>query len=413
MNLKVNKHIQVGLMVVLALIVFIWGYNYLKGRNILQPSNDYFLKYTEISGIMESDPVLIRGLRVGQVNDIYFDPANPKFITIRIVVDKSLRIPKDSKAMLSSIDMLGSKGIVLDIGTSGSFHQPGDTLNASIKEDMLSKLTSNLGPVKDQGASIITNTDSVLMKVNNTMNQQTMENIQAVTDNLKSMTEELSKWVAMNQAAMTATVENLKLTMEAVAQERENIAATLANLKTISDQLSSADLANTMASLDSTMQNLSAITYTLSNEEGSLQKLMNDPELYMNLTEATESANLLLEDVRKYPSRYVHLSLVNKNKSTYMDEEGVVKKLADNEKVSFLIVVKKSSSPIEITSEHFKTPNAISEFEYKDEFYYHTGENALYSDALERIDKVKETYPNAFIQVLKKGKPVPLEKVLR
>ncbi len=413
MNVKVNKYVQVGLMVLIALLVFIWGYNFLKGRNILNPSNDYYLNYTEVSGIMESNPVLIRGLKVGQVTDINFDPTNSKYITIRIVIDKSVRIPKDSRALLASIDMLGSKGIILDVGTSPHFYNPSDTLRSEVQADMLSNLTKEMGPIKDQGQSILTNTDSIMMKVNATMDDETMANIKAVSENLKLMSEDMADLIKLNKAAITATVENLKLTMDVVAQERENITVLLENLKTFSDDLSKVELSKTMVSLDSSLQSLTALTNSLNSENGSLHMLMEDPALYNNLSAAAENASLLMENMRQYPSRYVHLSLFNKSQSTFMDEEGITKQLSENDNLSFLIVVKQSRTPLSIDRDNFANPNMVNEFQYKDDYYYHTGEYKLYQNVLDRIEIVKVTYPTAFIQVLKKGKPVPTEKVLK
>lgn len=412
MNFKTNKNAQIGLMVLFSLISFIWGYNFLKGRNILNPSNEYYLTYSEIAGLMESDPVIIRGLKIGQVNGIRFDPAKPENIVIRIVIDKNIKIPTDSKAILGSSGLIGTKNIKLAIGRAKTYYSAGDTLKGNTEVDLLHKLNAEINPIKDQGALFLSRADSIALSVNKILVSETINDLNATIKNLRNLTQEVTLLVAANRAGLTATINNLNLMSETVSNERENIAAMLQNLRSFSDTLNTLNITPTMEKLGSTMSNLDQLTAKLNNDEGSLSLLMKDPSLYYNLSSASENANLLLENFRNHPNRYVHFSLFNKSNSTYFDQDGVRKKLSENEDLSYRIVVKKTENPVSIDKNTFINPFVISEFKYKGVYYYYTGEFKMYDNVLENLEMVKQTYPDASILVLKKGKPIPIEKIL-
>lgn len=406
MNIKANKYLQIGLMVAVALVTFIWGYNFLRGRNILNPSNEYYLAYPEVSGLMESDPVLVRGLKIGQVSAIDFDPKHPENILIRIIIEKNIKIPTDSKIILGSISMLGSKGIRLEMGESTLYHNLGDTIVGTTEIDLLNKFNDEIGPIKTKSELILSRVDTIAGSVSQILNEQAIADIHYTIHHLRLVSEE----IASSRVAISETMESINLMVAALANERETITSILQNIDSLTNPEVYAQL---IASLEGTMGNLNDLTSTLNNEDGSLQKLMKDPELYDNLTAVSNDADLLLRDIRNYPNRYVQFSLFNNGKSTYLTKEGVTKKMSEYDDVAFRILVKKAKSPVAINAENFVDPTQISEFEYKKTYYYYAGEFMLYQDADEMMEEVSKQYPDAKILVLKKGKPVPIEKVLK
>lgn len=406
MNIKTNKYLQIGLMVIVSLATFIWGFNFLKGRNILNPSNEYYLAYPEITGLMESDPVLIRGLKIGQVSSIHFDPNKPENILIRIILEKDINIPTDSKIILGSISMLGSKGIRLEIGESTLYYTTGDTIVGTTEIDLLNKFNDEIGPIKTKSELILSRIDTITGSVNSMLSAQAIADIHQTIHYLKLTTQE----IASSRAAISETMESINLMVATLAEERETIASILQNIDSITNP---ALYSKMMASIEGTMNDLNQLTTTLNSEDGSLQKLMTDPELYDNLTATSHNADLLLQDMRNYPNRYVQFSLFNNGKSTYLTKEGVTKKMSEYDDVAFRILVKKAKNPVVINADNFVDPTTVSEFEYKGTYYYYVGEYMLYQDADEMLVKVSEQYPNAKMLVLKKGKPVPIEKVLK
>lgn len=406
MKIKKNKYLQIGLMVIASLATFIWGYNFLRGRNILKPANEYYITYPEITGLMESDAVLIRGLRVGQVNSIKFDVQKPENILVKIVIDKNVSIPKDSKLILSSISLMGTKGIVMEIGETTNFYSSGDTIAGTTEIDLLNKFNDEIGPIKEKSEHILNKVDSVAGSVNNALSEEMIHDLHLIIKNLRVVSTE----IADGKHAINETIENINLITKRIADERETMATILQNIKAITDPEAYAEI---MLQLEGTIGNLNELTTTLNNEEGSLQKLMKDEELYNNLTAVSNSADDLLRDMKNYPNRYVQFSLFNSGKSIYLDKEGVTKKLADEEDLVFRVLVKKTENAVSINKENFVDPTLISEFEHKGTFYYYAGEYMLYTDADTALEKVSIDYPDAKMMVLKKGKPVPIEKVLK
>ncbi len=406
MNIKKNKYLQIGLMVIAALISFIWGYNFLRGRNILKPSNQYYITYPEISGLMESDAVLIRGLKVGQVNAIMFDAQHPEDILVKIVIDKNISIPKDSRLVLSSVSLMGTKGIVMEIGNTTRYYSSGDTIKGHTEIDLLNKFNDEIGPIKEKSELILDRVDTITGSVNKALSEDMIRNLHLIIKNLQLVSGE----IAAGKHAINETIENINLITARLAEERETLAAIMQNIKEITNPEAYAQI---MAELEGTMGNLNTLTASLNNEEGTLHKLMTDAELYNNLSSVSNSADDLLRDMKNYPGRYVQFSLFNNGKSIYLDKEGVMKKLADEKDLDFRILVKKTENAIAIDETNFVDPTQISEFKHKGTYYYYAGEYKLYTEVDAALERVSNDYPDAKILVLKKGKPVPIDKVLK
>jgi phospholipid/cholesterol/gamma-HCH transport system substrate-binding protein len=102
------------------------------------------------------------------------------------------------------------------------------------------------------------------------------------------------------------------------------------NFAKLSDSLSAAGLGRTLASLESTMSSLDQVTSKIENGDGTLGLLMNDKELYNNLNNTTKELDLLLQDLRLNPKRYVNVSVFGKKQKEYtLPEDDPAEKIED------------------------------------------------------------------------------------
>ena len=99
-----TKEVKIGLIGIAALAMLIFGINYLKGINMFQSANYYYVEYTNINGLAGSSPVFANGYKVGTVRNINYNYAKPGHVTVEVEVDKEMRIPKGSTCLLYTSD---------------------------------------------------------------------------------------------------------------------------------------------------------------------------------------------------------------------------------------------------------------------------------------------------------------------
>ena len=371
MKLKIlkSREAQIGFLIAIILALFIWGFNFLKGRNILTPANYYYCTFEDVGGLMESNFVMIRGYKVGLVEDIKLSRDTRKLIVTMVLEEENLKIAKGSKAVLYNLDMLGTKAVKLELVPGTEYYESGDTIPSNIQKDMLSTIEDQLSPLKDKITSVISGLDSVITSVNNTFNAQTVENLQTTISNLNTTSASIKNLLADKGSSLNKTIDNLKSITADLNHPEEGIKPILSNIGSISDSLANSNLKSVVSHLDSTLASLQIVMNKISVGEGSMGKLVNNEELYNNLSASTASLNILLEDMKAQPSKYVKLSLIDWGKDVYIDDDGVTKKLGDE--TSYIIVVKQTNQAMEINEGNFKEASQINEMKQDDHFYYY------------------------------------------
>ena len=299
MNFKITKEFKVGVWVVIVIALTYFGVNYLKGVNIFNPTNYYYLKFSHINGLVETNPVNVKGYKVGLVQKIIYDYDNPSNdVVVVLQVDDDLKIPVGTKAGLVS-GLLGSPTIELYMDQNSTvFYQRGDILPSYVDDGVVEALTAELMP---RIQSIIPQLDSLLVSLQviaqDKAIEKSLDNIQVITTNLKGTSYKLDNLMAKD----VPTVLN-------------NANSMMTKFDKVGDGLSKVDFQKTVNQLNSTLASVQGVTDKINKGEGSLGLLLNDKALYNNLNATVNSANDLLIDLKANPKRYVQFSLISKNK---------------------------------------------------------------------------------------------------
>lgn len=299
MNFKITKEFKVGVWVVIVIALTYFGVNYLKGVNIFNPTNYYYLKFSHINGLVETNPVNVKGYKVGLVQKIIYDYDNPSNdVLVVLQVDDDLKIPVGTKAGLVS-GLLGSPTIELYMDQNSTvFYQRGDTLPSYVDDGVVEALTAELMP---RIQSIIPQLDSLLVSLQviaqDKAIEKSLDNIQVITTNLKGTSYKLDNLMAKDVPAVLNNANSMMTKFDKVG-----------------DGLSKVDFQKTVNQLNSTLASVQGVTDKINKGEGSLGLLLNDKALYNNLNATVNSANDLLIDLKANPKRYVQFSLISKNK---------------------------------------------------------------------------------------------------
>ncbi len=306
----------VALSFIVALMVFVWGFNFLKGNDVFVKERKLFAVYPNVNGLVQSNPVVINGMRVGQVTDLYFHPD----MSGQIVVEMSLRtnfpLPDNSVARIFSSDLMGSKAIELKIGKSAVNAATGDTLPSALEASLMDEVNAQVAPLKTKAEGLISSLDSLVVIVQAILNENTKDNLaQSMTNisltfkNLEHTTANIDSLVISERKRIAAIMRNIELISKNFEKNGTDINRIIANTASFSDSLAAADIVGTLKRADQSLADLSVILQHINEGQGTVGALMHNDTLYFELEKSAAELNKLLEDVRLNPKRYVKFSL--------------------------------------------------------------------------------------------------------
>ncbi|MCW3106346.1 MAG: hypothetical protein JWQ09_852 [Segetibacter sp.] len=323
--MKINNETKVGALTALSITLLILGFNFLKGKSLFKTGNFIYAKVKQTKGLMISNPVYINGLQVGSVYEL--EEANKKIDTIIISIKlaKDVNIPVNSIAAIKD-NPLGSPSMEISMGDSKAYLKNHDTIPTIDNPGMFGSVTAKLTPVVDQVRVTLQTLDSVLRNVNNIFDPMTKNNMREVAGNINRITASLVVSAAalqelMNQqtGVLAKSMGNLNSFASNLAGNNQKINATMANLEKSTRNLSNADVDGTINQLRGTIERLNTAVAKIDSKEGSMGKLLNDNQLYDNLANTTRSLNILMDDIRVNPKRYVSISVFGgKAKKQYL-----------------------------------------------------------------------------------------------
>lgn len=316
--MTVSNETKVGALTAVAITLLILSFNFLKGKTLLKTGNYLYAKYTDTKGVKISNPVYVNGFQVGAVADIENADPTLQSLIVAIKLTDVYDIPTNSIAVINE-NPLGTPSIVIKIGNSTTYLQQGDTLQTAESKGLLSGVMDKLDPVTAQLEKTIATLDVVLKNINSVFDPQTKNNLQAVIANVNKTTESLvvssaSLQQMMNQqtGVVVQSLNNVNRFTKNLSDNNDKVSQTLTNVTKTSENFAKADLAGSVNQLKLAIENLNKLIDKANSQDGSLGKLINDQTLYNNLNNTIRSANILVDDLRVHPKRYVNISVFGK-----------------------------------------------------------------------------------------------------
>ncbi|MBX2981945.1 MAG: MlaD family protein [Flavobacteriales bacterium] len=311
--LKFKRQYSIALMVIGGIVLLVFGLNYLKGLDLLKKNNIYHAVYGDVSGINDATPVLYHGYKVGQVvgTDMLADGSGRIAVTMQINENR-LKLTKDTHAELFSADLF-SRAVRIRLG-SGPEAVPGDTLLGGAELSLTESVGAQIDPLKRKAEGMLASVDSVLSAMQLILNENargdidaSFTNLRATLENINSTTHNLDLLIAKESQHISGILTNVDKVMANLAANNEHLSNIFANMDSATAALANGRLERMMANLESTSTDLKAAMARINSGEGTLGKLMTDDSLYTNLNAATHQMDLLMEDLRLNPHRYLSI----------------------------------------------------------------------------------------------------------
>lgn len=314
--IKISREFKTGIVVMIVVALFVWGFNYLKGHNLFDgPSNSYFTEYNNVQGLNTASAVTINGKEVGKVINITFNDNLEKRgqLIVEFSVENDFSFSKKSIAKIYSASLMGGKSLAIIPSYEGEIAVPGDYLNGEIESDMFSSMGEKLNPLQAKLESVIVSADSLLVHVNSVIDSESrnyikasIEKMHATMINLEKATKNADLLITDNRQKLHTSISNVETITE--------------NFSKLSDTLVNANIGSLVKKIEYTISNLQGVTEGINNGEGTLGKLVKDDTMYINLTNATKELEELLRDMKLHPKRFVHFSLFGKKEKKYKAE---------------------------------------------------------------------------------------------
>ena len=316
--MKLSREVKTGILVISGILLFIFGYNFLKNSNLFETDRIFYVKYDNVAGLAQSAPVTVNGLEVGQVKSIEFANENGGLM-VTFSIEKDFAFSKNSTVLIYSSGFIGGNNLgIIPANDGAATAKSGDTLQGEIQAGMIDGIMDKFMPLEKSLEHTLARLDTVLVGISDVMDEDTKKNLRSSISNLNQtmasfngVARDMKSLLNTNKEKLNSTLSNLDITAE--------------NFAKLSDSLAQIETGELVRNMETTISKLNSIAEGIDNGEGSVGKLLKDDKLYDNLTGASKQLEQLLEDMKLNPKRYVHFSLFGKKPKQYDASQDTIK----------------------------------------------------------------------------------------
>jgi len=308
--LKVTREVKTAILVIGAVLLFIWGYSFLKGRDLFNSYKTFYVVYDNVEDLSPSAQVTINGLAVGKVHGITIDKETGK-LKVEMQISTDFPISKTSRAVLYSPGLIAGRKIAIAPDMSNPVSaENGDFLTAGVEPGTIDMVTEKLGPLQNKVEAAVVSADSLLTGISKVLDEKGQEDLKAslsdmrvVMSEFKMASRSLNGMLSENKSKINGTLTNMETAS--------------ANFAKISDTINNANIGEAVRKLENSLDNVDKMLADVQSGKGTLGKLMKDEAMYNNLTDASNELKELLADFKNNPKRYVHFSVFGKKATPY------------------------------------------------------------------------------------------------
>ncbi|MGK0446595.1 MAG: phospholipid/cholesterol/gamma-HCH transport system substrate-binding protein [Polaribacter sp.] len=311
-----SKELKTGIVLIIIIVSFIWGFNFLKGHDIFRPnSRSYNVEYTNVGGLTEASLVTINGLKVGQVDDIDFNDSPEKrgHLIVRFSLENDFEFSKNSVVKIYSPNPLSGSNLAIIPSYEGESAVSGDFLKGQIESSLFTSIGEKLDPIQAKLENVIVSADTLFQRINNVLDYKTSESIKRSVKGLELTIVDIRETLSSVNSMIDSTSVGLKETLE----NTKNITN---NLSKVTDTIANSNIGEIMRKAEITLTTVNSLLDGMDKGKGTLGKLINDDAMYDNLTNVSKELENLLREMKLNPKRFVHFSLFGKRAKSFNEE---------------------------------------------------------------------------------------------
>jgi phospholipid/cholesterol/gamma-HCH transport system substrate-binding protein len=308
-----SKELKTGIVAIIVIAIFIWGYNFLKGQNLFDTDTRYFnVEYANIAGLTKSSFVTINGLKVGKIDEIEFnqEPHKMGHLIVRFSVEKDFMFSKNSVVKIYSPSPLSASNLAIIPDYLAENAVSGDTLKGETESSLFTSIGERLDPIQSKLEKVMVSADSLFKNVNNILDSRTQKSLRNSVVSLESTLQEVKNMMLSVNSLIDSTSIDLK-------ESLKNTRSITENFSKVSDTLVNANIGGIMRKAEVTLNSANLMLDGINNGKGTIGKLVTDDELYNNIATMSKELENLLREMKLHPKRFVHFSLFGKRAKAY------------------------------------------------------------------------------------------------
>jgi phospholipid/cholesterol/gamma-HCH transport system substrate-binding protein len=309
--LKITREIKTAILVIASILLFIWGYTFLQGRDLLSSYRTFYVQYENVEGLSTSAPVTINGLTVGKIMGITLIPATGN-LQVEVQVKNDFPISKSSTIDIYEPGLIGGKQIQIVPNLQDPIMaQSGETLKGRNVPGLTSLVGEKLTPLQEKIEKVAESANLLLTNLNQVLDDESKANLRESIAKLNSLMSEFEKTSKSVNQIINKNQVNIDGSLA-------NINKTSANFAKLSDTLANAKIGQTINHFEKSLKSVDILMSNLEQGKGTMGKLLTDDQLYKKLNATSSELELLLQDLRLNPTRYINVSLFGKKNKPYV-----------------------------------------------------------------------------------------------
>ena len=304
-----KSEVKIGIFSVAVLLIG-WGViRYLQGSGVFERTNTYYAVYEQVGGIQTAAHVFINGVSVGAVTDVELNEDPTKGVTVEFTVDKRYSIPTDSKAKIFSDGIMGGKAVEIVYGSSNQYVEDGGEIEPAMQTDIMEMAGNEIDFLKKKIEEVVGSLTQTLDGVNKLLSENT-DNLTSIVTNVDGVTKNVNSLLSHEKEHLEVALSSLSRFSKSLGDNSERIDTIINNMSRFSSQIAESRL---VAEVEGVVSQLNTVVESVNDKSGSVGKMLNDAELYDNLTSASDNLSTLLEDLKQNPHRYINISVFGSN----------------------------------------------------------------------------------------------------
>tara|TARA_B100001093_G_scaffold453792_1_gene462690 strand:+ start:12907 stop:13932 length:1026 start_codon:yes stop_codon:yes gene_type:complete len=335
--MKTKKELFIGLVAIIGVAGLVVGFFFLKGQEVWKSRSVYYTYYNNSEGLNTGRPVNLNGLQVGIVTNVSFQPNDITNVFVEFeLTDPNIKlIPKGSKMVLNS-DLLS--GPYLDIKWNDSivFYDSKDTIPSSVSLALEDQINERLIPLEKKTNELISTADSAIKTIEaifsrNTDNlDESFNGIRKAIRNFERVSLRIDTLIKSERYRISKILANVESVTGNLKESNEQISKILDNVVQISDSLKKVDIIGTIDKAKSSLEQVDMILYDVQNGDGTINHLLKDSTMYVQINQMLEEATRLIENIKTHPNRYLQFSVFGSRDKSLLDakDEKMLKKFA-------------------------------------------------------------------------------------
>lgn len=312
-----SKEFKTGIIVILIIVVFIWGFNFLKGHDLLDgEARNFKVEYSKIGGLNKASSVTLNGLKVGRVNDIEFNetPEKRGQLIVSFSVESDFEFSKKSIVRIYSPNPIAGSSLAIVPNYDGEIAVSGDTLEGEMEENLFTSIGERLDPIQSKLENVIVSADTLFQRINDVLDKKTTESVKRSVRGLELTIADIRSTLGAVNSLLDSSSVEFSETMKSTRKITENLVK-------VTDTLANSNIGEIMRKAEITLTSVNSLLLGIEQGKGSLGKLVNDDAMYNNLTNVSKELEELLREMKINPKRFVHFSLFGRRAKAFDKEK--------------------------------------------------------------------------------------------